>query len=217
MTPRTLLLAVAVLTLVALTPRTVQADAKVPSCSPMASELYFPCASCHGFKGEGNEAFGAPALAGLPSVYVARQLRLYRAGARGNHRDDTLGQQMSLLAMTLRDDAAIESVACFIGAFPATAPPTRTLAGNIKRGKQLYALCATCHGERGEGLADLEAPPIRQFADWYLRAQLHAYRAGWRASNADDDARAAQMNAAAATLANDREIADLAAYIVTLR
>ena len=44
------------------------------------------CASCHGVKGEGNEAFGAPALAGLPSAYVARQLRQYRAGARGKHR-----------------------------------------------------------------------------------------------------------------------------------
>ena len=57
-------------------------------------ELYAACAVCHGRSGDGNDALGAPRLAGQASWYTARQLRKFIAGVRGTHPDDTSGASM---------------------------------------------------------------------------------------------------------------------------
>ena len=56
--------------------------------------LYRACAVCHGRSGEGNDAIGAPRLAGQASWYTARQLRKFIDGVRGSHPDDTSGASM---------------------------------------------------------------------------------------------------------------------------
>ena len=56
--------------------------------------LYAACAVCHGRSGEGNDALGAPRLAGQASWYTARQLRKFIDGVRGSHPDDTSGAAM---------------------------------------------------------------------------------------------------------------------------
>ena len=56
--------------------------------------LYAACAVCHGRSGEGNDALGAPRLAGQASWYTARQLRKFIDGVRGSHPDDTSGASM---------------------------------------------------------------------------------------------------------------------------
>ena len=56
--------------------------------------LYAACAVCHGRSGEGNDALGAPRLAGQASWYTARQLRKFVDGVRGSHPDDTSGASM---------------------------------------------------------------------------------------------------------------------------
>lgn len=56
--------------------------------------LYPACAVCHGRSGEGNDALGAPRLAGQASWYTARQLRKFVDGVRGSHPDDTSGASM---------------------------------------------------------------------------------------------------------------------------
>ncbi|MDY6983736.1 MAG: c-type cytochrome, partial [Pseudomonadota bacterium] len=40
-------------------------------------KLYATCVSCHGANGEGNEALGAPALAGRSDWYLVRQLERF--------------------------------------------------------------------------------------------------------------------------------------------
>jgi cytochrome c553 len=79
-----------------------------------------------------------------------------------------------------------------------------------------YGACAACHGERALGNPELGAPAIAQLADWYLRSQLRAYRDGWRGRQGDDPY-GVQMAAAVAVLPDDRAIADVAAYVATLR
>jgi cytochrome c553 len=56
--------------------------------------LYAACAVCHGRSGEGNDALGAPRLAGQAGWYTARQLRKFIDGVRGSDPDDTSGASM---------------------------------------------------------------------------------------------------------------------------
>ena len=71
--------------------------------------LYAACAVCHGRSGEGNDALGAPRLAGQASWYTARQLRKFIDGVRGSHPEDTSGVSMraSVADLAPRDAADI--------------------------------------------------------------------------------------------------------------
>lgn len=72
------------------------------------------CAACHGANAEGNEALGAPALAGQNDWYMITQLKNFRAGFRGAHREDTYGSQMLTMSKTLRDDQVVINVVSYI-------------------------------------------------------------------------------------------------------
>lgn len=185
------------------------------ACPDAGPGLYYACSSCHGVAGEANEAFGAPALAGLSEADLVTQLENFKGGLRGTHPDDALGLQMAFLARTLRDDAAVRAVSCYIATL-ASAPPQPTLRGDPGRGRSLYATCGACHGERGQGNPALQATALARQADWYLQSQLQAYRAGWRGTH-PDDILGQQMRAATAALPDERSILDVVAYIVTLR
>ena len=71
--------------------------------------LYAACAVCHGRSGEGNDALGAPRLAGQASWYTARQLQKFIDGVRGSHPEDTSGASMraSVADLAPRDAADI--------------------------------------------------------------------------------------------------------------
>lgn len=62
------------------------------------------CGSCHGPEAEGNEAFQAPRLQGLPASYLERQMRYFQEGIRGHSDDDRYGRQMALMARTISDE-----------------------------------------------------------------------------------------------------------------
>ncbi|MEK7258646.1 MAG: c-type cytochrome [Pseudomonadota bacterium] len=76
--------------------------------------LYAACAACHGDAAQGNEALGAPALAGQNDWYLVTQLKNFKAGYRGSHADDKFGAQMVPMAGALADQAAIENVVSYI-------------------------------------------------------------------------------------------------------
>ncbi|MFO7762579.1 MAG: c-type cytochrome [Wenzhouxiangellaceae bacterium] len=71
------------------------------------------CGSCHGGKGEGNEAFQAPRLQGLSDQYLTRQMRYFQEGIRGNHEADKYGRQMGLMANTV-SDAELHDILYFL-------------------------------------------------------------------------------------------------------
>lgn len=80
--------------------------------------LYAACAVCHGRAGEGNDALGAPRLAGQANWYTARQLHKFVAGIRGSHPDDASGTAMRTSVANLgpRD---VTDVVAWIGTLPA--------------------------------------------------------------------------------------------------
>ena len=81
------------------------------------------CSACHGGNAQGNDALGAPALAGVNDWYLKSSYESYLDGLRGTHPDDFYGAQMARLAPALANSDDINDVIAFI----ATLPPQRTL------------------------------------------------------------------------------------------
>jgi cytochrome c553 len=79
------------------------------------ASLYATCAACHGAKAEGNEALGAPALAGRSDWYLLNQLERFSTGPRGTHGDDATGQQMRAMMTVLPDAKSQRDVLAYIG------------------------------------------------------------------------------------------------------
>ena len=78
------------------------------------SELYLGCAACHGAQGQGNQALGAPKLAGREDWYLLRQLKLFKSGYRGSHPEDALGSQMRTGASVLQNENDMIAVVAFL-------------------------------------------------------------------------------------------------------
>lgn len=92
--------------------------ATVEGDAAKGERIYSTCASCHGLRGEGNEAIGAPALAQRSDWYLLRQLDNFAAGARGANPADTGGMQMRAIAETLKDPGVTADVVAYIATLP---------------------------------------------------------------------------------------------------
>ena len=178
--------------------------------------LYPVCTACHGPQGAGNAAMKAPKIAGQMSWYVQRQMELFQQGARGTAAGDMQGMQMAAMAKgpQLKDPQALADLVAYIGTFPDRAPQP-SVTGNVETGKQLYAVCASCHGNNAEGVEAMAGPRLSGQSDWYLVSQLQKFKKGQRGyNNADHGGR--QMRGMVATLTTDQAMRDVVAYINTL-
>ena len=81
------------------------------------------CSACHSGNGQGNDALGAPALAGLNDWYLQSSYQSYLNGTRGNHPDDFYGAQMARLAPALAKGDDIDNVIAFIASLPPRRAP----------------------------------------------------------------------------------------------
>lgn len=84
--------------------------------------LYAPCAACHGAEGQGQEALGAPPLAGQNDWYLETQLEHYLAGRRGFDPADSRGQQMRALAGTVSTAQQRRDLLAYLATLSARAP-----------------------------------------------------------------------------------------------
>ena len=82
-------------------------------------------------------------------------------------------------------------------------------------GKDLYMVCASCHGQQGEGNIATNAPRLAGLPDWYIERQLNYYKRGIRGAH-KDDIYGQQMAPMANLLADDSAIRNVTAYIGTL-
>ena len=173
------------------------------------------CKTCHGQVGEGNLALNAPAIAGLQGWYLERQLNHYKSGVRGSDAKDIYGSQMRPMSMTLADDSAVKSVVAYMKTLPTPAPKA-TIGGDAAKGKALYVVCSTCHGQKAEGMLPLNAPALKTQHDWYLVRQIKAFKSGIRGKH-PKDIYGQQMVPMSMTLANDEAIKNVVAYITSLK
>lgn len=164
------------------------------------------CAACHGM--DGNSASAQyPKLAGQHESYIARQLALFKSGARANA--IMAGFAAPLSAQDMQD----------IGAYFAskTSLPGVADAKLVPQGEALYRggnatqavpACMACHGPDGRGNPGAEYPQLAgQHAD-YIALRLKAYRDG----SAGNDEHAKIMELVAKTL-SDADIAALSSYV----
>lgn len=173
------------------------------------------CKTCHGQQGEGSIALNGPAIAGLQGWYLERQLNHYKSGVRGSDAKDIYGSQMRPMSMTLADDSAVKSVVAYIKTLPTPAPKT-TVGGDAAKGKPLYVVCATCHGQKAEGMLPLNAPALNTQHDWYLVRQIKAFKSGIRGKH-PKDIYGQQMVPMSMTLGDDEAIKNVVAYITSLK
>lgn len=176
---------------------------------------YKLCASCHGFKGEGNELVNAPALGGQQDWYLQRQIQNFRAGVRSYAADDVHGIAMARMTKGIKSATEIADIVAYIGTLPVAAPNS-TISGDIEKGRTHYAACSACHGPRAEGNAALNAPALSMIDDWYQLRQLQSFKKGNRGAH-PDDAYGQQMRPMAGVLADDTAMRDVVAYITSLR
>ena len=191
---------------------------------------YATCIACHGLEGEGNKLLNAPKIAGLQDWYIARQLKSFKKGVRGSHEKDVYGMQMRPMAMALADDDTINNVALYVSTFKEKAQPAISQTAKIstaesasvsvtsstENGKNLYGVCASCHGPDGGGNKALNAPRISGQKAWYVARQLANFKSGIRGSH-EKDIYGQQMRPMSMTLANDQMIADVSDYVSTLK
>jgi cytochrome c553 len=176
------------------------------------AKLFAPCIACHGSKGEGIPTLSAPAIAGQDAAYIDRQLRNYRSDRRGKHKSDTLGAQMRAIATALADEATIAKLASYVASLPKTmsATPAR---GNLHNGNNLYhGTCGACHGGKAEGNPAMKAPRLAGLDATYLKLQFAHFRDGVRGTD-PQDVPGRQMALMARTLATERDLDDVIAFI----
>lgn len=151
---------------------------------------------------------------GSEEMVPARQLEYFRESIRGAGEEDVHGTQMRAMALTLEGPAEVDAMAQYFSTLePPRAP--ESVAGDVERGKQLYSVCAACHGADGSGNKQLNAPAIRGQHDWYIVRQLENYQNGLRGQN-ERDTYGVQMAPIVKSLNGREDFIDLAAYINTL-
>jgi cytochrome c oxidase subunit 2 len=174
--------------------------------------LYAVCAACHGARGEGKQTLGAPGLANLDQAYVAAQLEKFKSGVRGGEQATDRARLMEAAASVLGDDESIALVAAYAVSLPGGANEA-VVQGDQTLGADYYnQFCVACHGAGGQGNPALSGPPLAGTADWYLLAQLQAFRSGARGAHPDDSG-GMQMRGMAAVLPGEQALLDVVAYI----
>jgi cytochrome c553 len=164
------------------------------------------CQGCHGEQGNSVDTL-IPKLAGQYSIYIAKQLRNYQAGARTH-------QIMNAMAATVNDTELADIAAYFASQAKMAG---NTIAEN-QTGKRLFLKgdlprsilgCVNCHGVNGKGrLPSTSMFPVigGQHKD-YLHRQLIDFRNATRTNSASGI-----MNLTTRSL-TDIEIDALAEYI----
>lgn len=176
---------------------------------------YAVCASCHGDQAQGNKALQAPRLTHLQPVYIAAQLQKFKSGIRGGPGSSPSAMQMAGMAATLADEQATHDVAAYIASLD-NPPVAATLTGDVVMGGDYYnQFCGACHGAAAEGNPALNSPALAGADDWYLMAQLQAFREGTRGTHPEDRT-GRQMRAMAGVLPNEQAMREVVAFITGL-
>ena len=87
-------------------------------------------------------------------------------------------------------------------------------AGDASVGAAQYGVCATCHGQQGEGNQAMNAPKIAGQSRWYLKRQIMNYKRGLRGTQ-EGDTLGQQMIGMVAMLADEQAVDNVVAHIAT--
>lgn len=168
------------------------------------------CFECHGQDGQGQGHSNGPEgkfakLAGQFPEYMLKQLQDLRAGKRKH-------DQMAIMARSVEEEDQRDILAYF-----ASLPRMKGEGGGTDMpGARLFQLgdpsrgvlaCASCHGERGQGLGAAQGPIVGGQEWKYLEKQMQDWRSGFRKNDPTG-----VMNKVSQAL-TDAEIQSLADYL----
>jgi cytochrome c553 len=175
------------------------------------------CAACHGPNGNSTNPEW-PRLAGQNAVYIAQQLRLFRAGVRDN-------AVMKPMASTLSDQDINDLAVYYAAQTPVglEADPSYWQSGQAlyRRGDKARSIpgCIACHGPVGRGNLASGYPALQAQHSVYVIKQLTDYKLGARYRGAHPEQaspNAIMMFTIAKRLTPD-DIRDVASYVQGLR
>jgi cytochrome c553 len=163
----------------------------------LGQKKFYTCYGCHGIPNYRNAYpdYSVPMLRHQNAAYLVAALQEYRSGERPHA---TMHAQAASLS-----DADMEDIAAYLqGAEPVK--PSTTVVGTTP--KQV-AVCVSCHGDNGQGIAAPmnPKPPVLagQHVD-YLEQALTSYRNGRRKN--------VVMDGMARLLTSDEDVKLIAAY-----
>jgi cytochrome c553 len=176
-------------------------------------EIYTTCGVCHGADGAGSATMkSAPRINHLSPEYLVAQLQKFKAGIRGGDGASKVATQMAAMATPLADEQAIGDVAAYVTTLDGVVSAA-SVEGDLESGAGKFKqFCGACHGMAAEGNIAMSAPRLAGTDDWYLVAQIQAFRNGSRGSH-PGDVTGMQMRAMAGVLPDDTAINDVSAYI----
>ena len=165
------------------------------------------CVACHGL--DGMSAVPAnPNIAGMPEQYIARQLELFKSGARKNP------IMQGMVANLTSDD--MKALGTYYFAQRAKVNAVARDAASSAKGQKIYRAgipelkvpaCAGCHGGGGAGIPAMYPRLAGQWPD-YTFEQLKLYMAGTRKNT--------QMNAITSRM-RESDMQAVAEYIAGMR
>jgi cytochrome c553 len=171
-------------------PASAQSDVGMPTSGELMATLelrgdvqrgkqaYAECQSCHRRDGSGRANGGIPRLSGQHASVLIKQIMDIRSGARIN---PEMKDFVVDPALTLQHFA---DIAAYLRSLPVAGSIGRGPDELVARGKDLFAKdCSSCHGERGEGRAELFQPMVASQHYGYLVRELKAIREGGRGNS----------------------------------
>ena len=147
------------------------------------------CVNCHDSEIPNNEV-QVPSLAGQNSLYLTKQINLFRSSRR-------VHPMLSANSQALSNDEIVG-----LATYYANLQPKNSKIKLNAEGDLMYSACSGCHGDEGEGVAPF--PRLIGQNTAYLEQQLINFKTGVRANGV--------MQAMTINL-SDQEIKTLAAYL----
>jgi cytochrome c553 len=156
----------------------VKATLALPGDIQRGKDAYAECQTCHRTDASGRIAFNIPRLSGQHASVLIKQLMDIRSGLRIN---EDMREYMHDSDLTLQDFA---DMAAYLQSLPVAGKIGQGPPELVPRGQTLYASdCAGCHGEHGEGRAELFFPMLAAQHYGYLLRELDLILSGERGNS----------------------------------
>ena len=165
------------------------------------------CAACHGATGN-SRSEAVPILAGMSPAYFKKAIEDYAAGKRPSTEMEPFAKQVKILG--------VEELAAFFAGQRREATPVKVDRAAVERGRVASQVCATCHGDTGQGGSGDPSklgPAIAGQPAGYIKSQLLQFKADKRSPG---DPALSQLKAILKNVP-DETLADVAAYYSNLR
>lgn len=141
-------------------------------------EAFDDCAGCHRKDASGRVSGAIPRLSGQHASVIIKQIVDIRSGLRINPPMKPFVDDPALNAQAFAD------IASYLQALPIVGTQGKGPGSDVARGKALYEKdCAACHGDSGEGRAEMFYPMLAAQHYSYLLRELGLIRDGGRGNS----------------------------------